>query len=716
MTSKFENQILNAGLEELLGSNKRPDVTARVLEKFENNKLNADRNSATPELNSADVVTINKEISHKATTHASASKRKNVILILASLATIFVVALTVALALILSNLNNGSNVADSHPDSSSDKLANEEGTINDGLAHQPETEQPDQPNIREHSVPELDGSSGNESIAENNQPGTSDSIDKPTEYPVLKPGELVVPPRFARVTPVENAISTRELTDLINQSLQETWNRNSLEPASKLADDTWLVRASNRLIGETPGADEIQHLRNKLDDEGRASVVHYLMNSENYRPRFVEHLANSMAMRLMGLHPDLPVSDNANLNGLKEFLKQSLLEEKPWDQVVYELISAVGNIDPAADDFNPATNFLTMVAKRHGNDRENWTSHFSQVFLNQNLRCAQCHQSSDQQIAQEQFWQLNSYFAQTHFAQDQSGSIRLMNLDYLPDGQASLESAPVNFTNPDGTIDSVFPALLDGEIESESGLVKQFDRRTELANRVAGSDYWRKSLVNHVWSLMLSSPLEPHNRNQDPELGTLQSNLAQQVAASGYDVEPLIEAIALSNAFALAVEEDNEQVADQPMLGTEALFTRFYNHPVSFRRADEALAIVNRAYTSKESDLVEMRGVLAQRIGGAKIKTPDVIKVTEGLPEKQAGWGQSLENSLILQRIIDSKMTDEQKVEHLIISALKRPAKPAEIEQCLSILSSSDDKHRAYQDIWWALFNSFEFTLPSGIR
>jgi len=545
------------------------------------------------------------------------------------------------------------------------------------------------------------------------------------DYPVLAAGEVVWPPAFTGSDHSAATTTVAQLKDSIDQYIEREWDLRGLQPSPGLTDEAWLVRTTNRLLGATPTASELTRLRAKLAAEGRAAVVNCLISEEEYRSRFVDHWADSLAKRLVGLHPDLPVENEPQFGNLRSYLKSALESKTPWDQVAYELLSAVGTLQPGHPEFNPATGFLTFIAQRMGNRREYWTSHVTQTFMGQNSRCSQCHASMDGLMAQQDFYELHAYFAQTRFEELEDGAIRLVNRDFLPRGRMSLDRAPVEFQRDAGDPGSAFPKPLDNRHREigdsiQSGLVKVFDRRTMLAQQVAESPEWRRALVNHVWAAMLNCPLTTSvpDSETDTPIYQLHAELATGVAESNYTLESLIQAIALSEPFDRGLGTGDNLLKDSPFLEHTAAFSRYYDLHMSRRTSLEALAIVHQAYREKTIEgLVRMRGVLAQRIGQPENARPEIVRIREGLPEKQAAWAQSARNSEVLQRIADDReLSPSDKIEHLIAAAFRRPPRDSEIEQGLAILRTADDDTEALQDIWWALQNSFEFVVPVSIR
>ena len=96
--------------------------------------------------------------------------------------------------------------------------------------------------------------------------------------------------------------------------------------------------------------------------------------------------------------------------GLEKYLRDSFADNKPYDRLVHELVSATGTNRPGSPGFNGAVNFL---CGKLDEDATQATAHTAKLFLGLQVQCTQCHNHPFNDWKQNQFWQLNSFFRQT---------------------------------------------------------------------------------------------------------------------------------------------------------------------------------------------------------------------------------------------------------------------------------------------------------------
>ncbi len=165
----------------------------------------------------------------------------------------------------------------------------------------------------------------------------------------------------------------------------------NLKPTSRIDDPTFLRRAYLGIIGRIPTEDEARAFLEDSSAEKRATLVHSLTAS----PGFDSHLFNWTAdlLRVQTKQEQFGL-------GWHVWLRKSLLENKPWDILVREMLSATGH---AAKD--PAVGYYLR-------DRNMQLDNFSnsmQVFLGRQIGCAQCHDHPFDDWSQMEYYQMAAF-------------------------------------------------------------------------------------------------------------------------------------------------------------------------------------------------------------------------------------------------------------------------------------------------------------------
>src|SRR6185312_8502613 len=140
----------------------------------------------------------------------------------------------------------------------------------------------------------------------------------------------------------------------------------------------------------------------------RARLVERLLTQSSYANEYARHWSAVWAKVLIG-NAAVGTNSLASREDLEKYLHAALIANKPFNQIVEELLTATGTPRPGADDYNPAVNFLLAGIDA---DAVVPTSRVSRVLLGHRLQCAQCHTHPSENWSQEQFWALNSFFRQ----------------------------------------------------------------------------------------------------------------------------------------------------------------------------------------------------------------------------------------------------------------------------------------------------------------
>ena len=508
----------------------------------------------------------------------------------------------------------------------------------------------------------------------------------------------------------------------INTQIESVWQDLELEPSKYCQDEEWCRRTYLRLIGRVPTVTELESFLSYDDSERYESLVDLLISDGNYTEEFSRHWSTVWTNALVGRRGGSEKS-LANRAGLLKFMRDSFARGMPFDQVVFELISATGNDDPTSDTYNGAANYILCLIS---DDTTLITSRTSEVFLGQKLQCAQCHSHPGSKVAQNQFWEMDAFFAQTTAAQLNDGSTTLANVDYVGKSQ-SLENAESYFEQPTGEIRVAYPAFLGKKANINSGNLNEFDRREWLAKLVQHSPLLAKSVVNRLWSHFFgfgfTQPIDDlglHNPVSHPELLEL---LARQTIATEYNLRQTMKWIVLSDAFRRSSTYSPTNDLDSPELGSSPLFSRYYTRQLQPEEVYQSLQVLAgsqrdpNAFRTQELAQRAWLGRFVQNMDTDEGNESNLFKgdIRQSLAMMNGELMQKvtdLDDNTSLGKIIRSEMENQDKLDHLFLAALSRKPTNQESTVVLDLVSDPDvDAVQVFQDIWWALLNSNEFIL-----
>ena len=526
-------------------------------------------------------------------------------------------------------------------------------------------------------------------------------------------------------------VETDVILSRIHRELEKKWHENGISPSEVAVDLEWARRLYLRLIGRVPTTDELDRFnrisKQSTQAETRQQLVDTLLYGDIYQTEFTQHWSTFWTNTLIGRQGGLD-GDNANRGGLQQYLRESFAANKPYDQMVFELISAKGAADAESEQFNGAVNFL--LASLTKNDTTLATSRISSVFLGQKLQCAQCHHHPTSDIAQDHFWELDAFLSGIQ-ATKVNGQTILTNVDsggvQTADGRVG-----VFFERPNGVAQMVFPSFL-GHLPSkltstaESSTSDQTVPREQLAQLTSESPLLARTLVNRLWNHFLGFGFTPSVDDMGPHLAVshpqLLSILSEQIESSNYDLKSLMKWIVLSDPFARSSKYSTSNDIDSPELGDQPLFSRYYSRQLEPEEVYQSLLVLSG---KKRSPRTIGQQQLAQRTWLGQFTKPmetdegdetnsfdgDVhqsLVLMNGDLMKQA---TSITSTSVLGKIINSPMPVNDKVEHLFLAAVARYPSVNEKKLILALFAKPDvASEQIFQDVWWALLNSNEFIL-----
>lgn len=166
-------------------------------------------------------------------------------------------------------------------------------------------------------------------------------------------------------------------------------------PLATIDDATFARRAYLDVVGRIPSFDELTEFLGDRAADKRDRLVDALIDSPGHR----SHMANSWA-DLLRLKDEL----GRSLSGepLKHWIRQSLEEDAPYDDMVRELLVAEG---PAHAPGNGATGHLM----RDAGMLEDSMANTVRAFLGARIECAQCHDHPYEPWTQEQYYAMVAF-------------------------------------------------------------------------------------------------------------------------------------------------------------------------------------------------------------------------------------------------------------------------------------------------------------------
>ena len=515
---------------------------------------------------------------------------------------------------------------------------------------------------------------------------------------------------------------------LINQAIEQQWKDSGLTPSPVEDDGKWARRAYLDLIGRIPNLQELSEFMRDKDVSKREKLVNTLLDDSRYTEEFANHWASIWSNVLIGRSGGNNRNSFISREGMAKYLRDCFAKNKPYDQMVYELVTATGTTKPGTEGFNGATNFL--IDKVNEEDGVQATSATSRIFLGLQVQCTQCHNHPFNDWKQQTFWEFNAFFRQSRALRRFVPGTRdvdfaeLVDQDFEGTGGKPSE-AEIYYQERNGLTKVAYPVFVDGSRIARSGYVSEVNRRTELGKFVVNSEYLDKMLVNRMWGHFLgyafSKPIDdlgPHTALSHP---ALLNELGKEFRKSSYNLKELMKWIALSKPYQLSSRIQPGNEADDPASGNPPQFSHFYLRQMSAEQLYQSLVNVGgQARGSLEQQQVERDKWLGQFVVAFGTDEGDEATTFNGsIPQALMMFNGDLVKRATatdagswLGNLAKSNSNLPEKVGVIFAAGFARKPKPEELKISAQLVSARKGKmDEALQDLWWALLNSNEFIM-----
>ncbi|MGN6134495.1 MAG: DUF1549 domain-containing protein [Aureliella sp.] len=515
---------------------------------------------------------------------------------------------------------------------------------------------------------------------------------------------------------------------LINDSMAAQWADAAVKPSPIEEDGLWCRRVYLDLIGRIPSVPELSEFLKDSDKNKRQRLVDKLLEDERYTEEFANQWAMIWSNILIGRSGGNANNSLINREGMAKYLRDSFARNKPYNQMVFELVTATGTTKPGEEGFNGAVNYL--IDKVNTEEGIQATAATSKIFLGLQVQCTQCHNHPFNQWKQQKFWEFNAFFRQARALRRFAPGTRdvayaeLVDQDFGGAGGRA-DEAEIYYQERNGMTKVAYPVFIDGTEIGHSGYVSQVNRRQELGKMLLASPYLDKMIVNRMWAQFLGygftrpmDDLGPHNAASNQEL---LDRLGEEFRKSSYDLRQLMRWIVLSQPYQLSSRITDANQADDPTIGETPRFSHFYSRQMSAEQLYQSLITVGgQARGSLEQQQAERDRWLRQFVvafgtdEGDEATTfngtiPQALMMFNGDLSKRT---TQLDAGSFLRSLADAKSKPADKIQVLFAAGLARKARPEELKLASQLLVvRKGNMGEMLQDMWWAVLNSNEFII-----
>src|SRR5437868_3411786 len=336
--------------------------------------------------------------------------------------------------------------------------------------------------------------------------------------------------------------------NFIDELAAEKFRELGIEPSLLCDDATFIRRAYLDAIGTLPTAEDTRAFLASDDPDKRGKLIDRLLGlsddpSQNiYNDAYAAWWALKWSDLLRNNSNDL---GEQGMWAMHNWIRQSLLANKPFDKFVRELITARGSI---------YTNGPANYYRVH-KDSSMLAEATAQLFLGVRIVCAKYHHHPFEKYSQDDYYGLAAFFART-------GTKSSEEFGLFGREQAVIVRDSGDVRHP-RTNQIVGPKPLDG-----SAVDHPLDRRIPLAEWLTSKEnpYFARSVANRYVGYLLGrglvEPVDDMRSTNPPTNPPLLDALAQHFADSGYDLKQLVRAVMTSRLYQLDSQPTPENASD----------------------------------------------------------------------------------------------------------------------------------------------------------
>jgi hypothetical protein len=535
-----------------------------------------------------------------------------------------------------------------------------------------------------------------------------------------QPGDVAVMVRYqAKVTtfratiplgaPIESLPPVRNFVDT---HVFEKLKVVGMPPSAVCDDPTFIRRATIDVAGRLPTPEELQRFLADKTADKRDRLIDRLLASPDYADYFANKWSSLFRNKRIN---EVQAHGTYAFHG---WIRDSLAANKPFDQMVREIVAASGDIAQ-----NPPVAWYRQV-----NNMTSQLEDTAQLLLGQRLQCAQCHHHPYEKWSQQDYYSFGAFFSRVG---RKGGSAPGEDVVYHKRGVAEA----VNKKNKQ----TVRPA---GLAAKPLNLSEDDDPRLALADWMTSRDnpFFARSLANRYWKHFfnrgLVEPEDDMRETNPPTNPELLDALAAHFINSGYDLKQLVRAICRSTSYQLSAVPNQFNAIDRQN------FSRYYPKRLTAEVLYDAVNAVTGSESKFDGQPAGTRAVcLPDNSYNAStyflqvFGRPDSSSSCECERSQDASLAQSLhllnakdiqekisaEKGRAAQLAADRSQEDDVKISELYRRAFSREPRTEELETARNHLTkysskSSDDKGNAvngrrlaFEDMVWALLNTKEF-------
>lgn len=529
-------------------------------------------------------------------------------------------------------------------------------------------------------------------------------------------------------------LTGKPLHQQIDERIQSQYKDDSQYVSVLSSDGEFLRRVYLDLTGRIPSITQTRKFLSDSRPDKRMVLVNQLLESPEYA-RYLSQQLDVMLMRRLR-------KKYINVSTWEEFLRKSVSENKPLDQIVREIF--------AADGSHKETQAAARFYLARAGDVNELTRDIGEIFLGADLTCAQCHDHPDvNDWKQDHYYGISAFLIrsfvftdkkkkQTVFAEKAEGEVKYESVFEVRDktSKGAETTLPVVFN---GAVIPE-PAFKKGEeyqVKPAKDVrpIPKYSRRSQLGIAITSPQNPRfaRTMANRLWAMIMGRglvhPLNADHSDNPPSHPELLDILTDQMIANQFDLKWYLRELVLSETYQRSSANDLFKKKDAKELD-DSKFTHAIMKPLTpeqfawaVMQATGYADIYRKSLKEKLTEqalrkkLVSYEKRFVSLFGGLPGKPVKEFEVTADQILYLSNDGAiqsfvSLRTGNTADRVLKVPADQSKKVaEELYLSVLNRYPDQVETEEITKMLKGKTGTERSQMvsDLIWALVMSSEF-------
>jgi hypothetical protein len=487
----------------------------------------------------------------------------------------------------------------------------------------------------------------------------------------------------------------------VDQLLDAKLKRLKILPSPPVDDAEFLRRVSLDLTGLAPTPEEIRaFVADKTEARAKRSRK---IDELLARPEYVDTWTLKWGDLLQSSRRYL---GDKGMWEFREWIRDSIAQNKPYDKFVNELLTARGSSYE-----NPAANFFRVTRNPKASMEKT-----TQLFMGVRLVCTQCHDHPFEKWTQNQYYEMAAFFASVG-----------LKPGFESGDEIVYDKREDNEVKHPKTGRVVAPKYLVASLGAPP-IAANLDRRESLVEWLTSKDnpFFARAIANRLWSYFLGrgiiEPVDDIRASNPPVNEALLEALTKDLTDHDFDLKHLMRTIVNSRAYQAGIQtnvwSDDDKVnfshAMPRRLGAEELMdgisqaagarpkfpevppdTKAEAFPDPHVGKDGFLDVFGRP--ARESSCECERR--------SDISLPQALNLVNG---KTIGDAIADPKGRVAKLIL-AGASDRAIVEELYLAALSRFPSASEYDAAASFLKAGERRAAWAQDLLWSLVNSKAF-------